>query len=251
MNRTGYHWELYTYLTNIFRKKKEPLKKFVIFTVGRSGSSLLVSLLNSNPKIHCYGELLGKKLISPTRYYQQVALINHGEIFGFKLNTFHFRIQHIGDPVRFVDNLHDEGFEIISLRRENILRQIFSHIYAVKRGKFFHTKREGQQKHSPIHVDLELLRREIILFEGYQELEEKILSTVPHLSLSYERDLVDRVNQQATINRLTSLLGTKPGIARTDFVITTPKDLSRIILNYDEIHQYLMTTQYAELVTKT
>lgn len=248
MNRTGYHWEIYTYITNVFRTVNEPKTKFVIFTIGRSGSSLLVSLLKSNPQIYCVGELLGKKLLSPERYIHQVARISKGNVFGFKLNTYHFRVQNIRDPIAFVGSLDKSGYKIISLKRDNLLRQVISHIYAMRRGKFHHTVNEGQQKQTQITIDLDELQKELDLFEGYQDLENKILSRFSHFALSYEQDLFEESRQQETVNRVSTFLDTFPAPASTNLVKTTPKELSSIIRNFSEVQIYLQNTQYAECI---
>jgi hypothetical protein len=248
MNRTGYHWELFTYLTNVFIPANLPKTKFIIFTIGRSGSSLLVSLLKSNPEIHCVGELLGKKLLFPERYIHQVAKRFKKGVFGFKLNTYHFRVQNIQDPVAFVGKLSESGYKIISLQRDNFLRQVISHMYAVYRGKYHQKASEGQQKQPQITIELDVLKKELRLFEGYQALEKQILGQFPHFALSYEKDLAEEARQQETVNRVAAFLDTPPAPVSTDLVKTTPKELSRIIHNYEEVRQYLQNTPYAEFL---
>jgi len=249
MNRTGYHWEIYTYLTAAFIPKKEPRTKFIIFTIGRSGSSLLVSLLKSNPTIYCVGELLGKKIIFPEIYIRQVAQRSSKEVFGFKLNTYHFRVQNIRDPVSFVGKLHQRGYKIISLKRENLLRQVISHMYAIERGKYHHKLSEGQQVLTQITIEINDLQKELDLFESFQRVENQILDNFPHFALSYEQDLAEETKQQETVNQVATFLDTHPAPVSTDFVKTTPKELSRIIHNYEEIRQYLVNTPYAEYLS--
>ena len=63
----GYPFELKTRINNYFIKKGAPENKVVIFSSGRSGSTLLVELLNSFPSVHCDPELLKRKLVSPLK----------------------------------------------------------------------------------------------------------------------------------------------------------------------------------------
>lgn len=78
------------------------MRDFVVFGMGRSGSTLLASLLNAHPSIHCDGEILSpvywhrrrRPLRLPMlryplfyiRYRQLVAQYRHGaSVYGFKL----------------------------------------------------------------------------------------------------------------------------------------------------------------------
>ena len=134
----GYVREVLTYLGYPFLPKSEPEKKFVIFTVGRSGSTLLVNLLHSHEQIHCDDELYKRKLFSPIRYLRCKTLLSSKKIYGFKLNTYHFRDQKIVNPKVFINEVFEEGYQIISLRRRNIVRQAISHMYALHRDIFHH-----------------------------------------------------------------------------------------------------------------
>lgn len=88
-NYTSYIREGFTYFTY------KPTKKFVIFTVGRSGSRLLVSLLQSHTHIHCDDELFQRKLISPLNYLRLKERLSRKDVYGFELNTYHFGVRKI------------------------------------------------------------------------------------------------------------------------------------------------------------
>ena len=116
-NYMGYVREGLTYSTYPFRSKSDPTTKFVIFTVGRSGSGLLVNLLQSHAHVHCDDELFQRKLVSPFLYLKSKARLARKDVYGFKLNTYHFRIQKIEYPVEFVGKIQRAGYKIISLKR--------------------------------------------------------------------------------------------------------------------------------------
>ena len=68
---------------------RQPQKKFVLFFRPRSGSNLLVSLLNAHPDIHCDGEIFvrGKqKPIWPSLFLKGQSSKYYRGIYGFKLN---------------------------------------------------------------------------------------------------------------------------------------------------------------------
>ena len=66
-NFVGYAEEAILSFHFLLTSSRKPPTKFVIFGRGRSGSTLLVSLLNSNPDIHCDGEILSRKKLFPEK----------------------------------------------------------------------------------------------------------------------------------------------------------------------------------------
>lgn len=245
---TGYVREGFTYATYFFRSRRKPQIKFLIFTVGRTGSSLLVNLLDSHPGIYCRDEMLGKKILLPKQYLMCNENLSKQDVYGFKLNTFHFRIQKIHNPVEFVIDLHQEGYKIIHLKRRNIVRQAISHLYAKHREKFHHKENQGEQIHQIIKLDIEELKDELQLLEGYLFVENQIIESVKYLRIYYEDDLLDKNNHQETVDRIYEYLGIKSVCVRTDYVKTTPEDLSRFIVNFDEVMEYLAGTRYAKYI---
>lgn len=244
-NYTGYVREGLILAASPFLRKK-PSEKFIIFTIGRSGSSLLVSLLHSHTRIHCAGELLAKPLISPNAYIKRYEGLAQKDIYGFKLNTYHFRVQKIQDPVGFVKGLHEDGYKIISLKRNNLIRQVISHMYAVHRNVFHEQTTKGQQKQSLMHVEMAFLQDELEKFTKFQELEARILQHVPSLPISYEDDLSISENHQRTVDKITDFLGIEASVVHTNLVKTTPREWSSFIENADEVRTFLLKTGYGE-----
>jgi LPS sulfotransferase NodH len=242
---TGYVREAFTYFTYPFRPKRNPTTKFLIFTYGRSGSNLLVSLLRSHPQIHCNGELLLKRVFFPERYLKCNERLSSRDVYGFKLLSSHFRIQRIADPQGFFDRLRADGYHVISLRRQNVLRQAISHIYAEYRGKFHHFQNSGEQKFVTMHLDLDDLKRELDMADELLKLEDKLLTGVPYLRLSYEDNLAEQRSQQSAVDLVCSYLGIPTWDVSTDLVKTTPQDLTTIIENYAELEAFVAGTKYA------
>lgn len=244
-NYTGYVREGLVFAASRLRRRA-PSNKFVIFTIGRSGSGLLVSLLHSHAHIHCADELLAKPLFSPKGYIKNYETLAKKTIYGFKLNTYHFRVQKIQDPVGFVTDLHEDGYKIISLKRHNLINQVISHMYAVHRNIYHHQTTKGQQLQASMRVDLEFLKMELDKFTKFQEIEANILSQVPFLPISYEEDLSIAENHQLTVNKITDFLGIEASVVHTNFAKTTPKEWSRFIENEGEVKAYLLQAGYGE-----
>jgi len=247
---TGYLRELFTYSTYPFRPKNAPKTKFIIFSIGRTGGNLLASLLNSHREINCRDELLLKPVFSPEEYLKMNASLSVEDVYGFKLNTFHFRVQKINDPVAFVMNLVDQRYQIIHLQRRNFLRMAISHLYAIHRKKFHHKSNQGQQSLIKMSVGIDELQDELDLLEGYRIIEDSIIENVSSLSLYYEEDLLNENCHQKTVDRITNFLEIPPDKVKTDYIKTTPSDLSSFIENYDEIKEYLSYTKYSKYVVE-
>jgi len=245
---TGYIREGITYSTYPFKKKNKPSKKFVIFTVGRSGSNLLVNLLDLHPDIHCNNELLSKRVVFPSLYLNLCENLSSRDVYGFKLLTYHFDIQKTTDYLNFIDELILAGYLIISLKRHNILRQAVSHIYALHRQKFHHKSKQGEQIHSVISVDIDNLKEELELFTDHREREEIVLEKYPYFQLFYEDDLFDTQCHQRTIDRISDYLGIPTAKVESDYLRTTPDHLSRFIENFNEVRDYISQTEFKEFL---
>jgi LPS sulfotransferase NodH len=133
-------------------------KRFVIITKQRSGSNMLVSMLESHPEIKCYGELMR---ITPNwmrergyrgalevldmvsnRYRDDKYRFNHAKQFieevyslmpGYKKYGFKM---HIGQNHRLLEELiMNASYQILILRRNNILAQYSSEKIAAITGQ--------------------------------------------------------------------------------------------------------------------
>jgi LPS sulfotransferase NodH len=242
----GYVKEIITYLTFPILPKRNPLKKFVIFGYGRTGSSLLVSLLNSHEEIHCDSELFLYRLFSPERYLVCKEKLHKKDVYGFKLVTYQFKTQNIDQPIEFMLNLNESGYSIVNLRRRNILRQAISVIYAVHRKKFHHTKNQGFQATKIINLDMQTLFGELKFIEELIALEEQILCKIPFLRIYYEDHLSNEYRHQSTVDLIADYLGVPSFPVRTDLVKTTPYDFSSFIENHDEFSAVINQSKYRE-----
>ena len=92
----------------------------MIVSIGRSGSELLVSLLDSHPKIRCESEILFMRRVFPTGFLLQrsvTARLTGAHAYGFKLLTHHAGLQDHADPAGYLRRLHARGFRFIVLER--------------------------------------------------------------------------------------------------------------------------------------
>lgn len=243
----GYLSEAFLNINYIFREKREPSIKFIIFSYQRTGSTLLVDLLNSHPRIECVGELLLNRMFFPSRFLKLRAKLSKEDVFGFKMLTPHFDYQGIADPERFTRNLFDSGYKIIKLKRKNVLRTAISLIYAINSGKF-HFQQSSIKRGAPkIFIEPQDLIDKIKWIEHNISVQEQVLTDIPYLEVVYEDDLIDASNHKDTINRIADFLGVQHGPIHTKLVKYTD-DLSQIITNADEVKAFIHKTGYSNFL---
>lgn len=241
------------YRTSLFFFKKPtiPEKRFVIYSLGRSGSTLLVSLLNSHDHIHCDGEILNNFVLFPMKHVETCASMSKAEVYGFKLLTYQLEdVQRFLHPRRFILELGENGYKIIYLTRANLLRQALSNIYA--RQVQFHSRvSDGRPKEKFMRVEVADVLNWIKGIESRCKFEREILEGVPHLSLVYEDDLQDNESHQRTIERVCDFIGTSPAIVSTSLQKVTPRALSDWVINFEELSEAIGNTPYAKFLSDT
>lgn len=214
--------------------------KVMIFAQGRSGSTLLESLLDSSGKFKSNGELLstsnaayGKRLWSPRKYLEGRAKLSGNQLFIGHVKIYHLshhKHQEI-DPKAFMESL-DDSWKIIYLYRENVVRQALSNILA-EQGNGYDTVTQKQYR-DKIVVDREVFISNAQGRLDYQELEKQVLAEVPHLTVRYESDLLPAERQQATVNRIMDYLKLDHFQANTRYQKVNKKSNEELIENYSE-----------------
>ena len=251
----------------IFHKTKTPLrglldlgpkprlpktpKRFTIFGQGRTGSTLLVELLHSNPNICSDGEILNHWINFPHNTVKRQLLSCNRPVYGFKLLSYHLDVvlcyEH---PERMLDWLASEGFKMVYLKRENILLHALSQINARERG--FH-QREGHKGATGKKPGIEVKKKDLFWWiermESRDEYEKRVLVGRDYLPLIYERDLERSEQWFKTIDSICEFLEIDTFAPSSSLRKVTPSSLNELVLNYDELRQWLKGTQYHELLT--
>ncbi|MDP5171644.1 MAG: hypothetical protein NWR72_15465 [Bacteroidia bacterium] len=250
-NRMGYVFEMGTYLKYLVRPKQTPSTKFIIFGTGRSGSTLLVSLIDSNTHIFCDNEIYHRKVMFPRAYREALARIANKEVYGFKLLMYHISLklgiknENFGD---YLQSLVDDGYKIIHLRRHNIVRQALSNVYARHRGQFHSNSTVGKKTDKKMVVNLSELERWIRDIEEQAHWEVELLESIPHLSLGYEVDLEDQRAHGRTLKRVSQFLGVNVEPPDTELKKVTPKSLESFVENHEEVMAFLRLHGWAHYI---
>jgi hypothetical protein len=230
-----------------------PEKKFFIFGEGRGGSSLLVNLLNSHPDIYCDGEIFNAvsntKIRFPRLYLKsrkRITRLIRKPVYGFKVKYTQLVI-HQGYKKDFIENLHNSGWKIIYLKRNNYLKATISTILAEKR-KYYQKKGNKVINLEKVSIDVEELYKKTKGRERAAELEKEWLIGCDYCYVNYENDLLNSNMHQDTLDRIFQFLEIPSAQVYTNYRKVSAGDLSRDIKNFDEVKEYFSSSEYAHFL---
>lgn len=213
-------------------------RRFVIFGLGRTGSTLLASLLDSHPGINCQGELLSMRRPFPFAHveHQRLRSRQDAELFGFHLKPWH--ITHVleKEPAEFMRRLEGTGYRVVHLRRENIFLQALSQaklfMYKIVQAKVV----ADVPKHG-MFIDTELLATLLENVIRNRQLEDECLDFLaePTITITYESDLLDSSSHQGTCERIFDFLGIGHAEVTSPLQIMSPPEWRLGVENPQEI----------------
>lgn len=225
---------------------EKPHTKYVIFGRGRSGSTLLSSLLNQSTEIYCADEILHHYFKYPFVKLHYHSTISPKPIFGFKLLTYQLTDVHkINDLPSFFDKLIlHKKYQLIYLERKNILEQAISNINAFQSGKFHYSV--GEKAKSSITLDVDKVMMWLDILSGRRDLEQRLISKYPFLHLTYEDSLADSNVHQQTADQVLDFLGAskfeiKPSTLKK---ILEKKPLQELVDNYDDLYKKIKNSRH-------
>lgn len=229
-------------------KPKLPKNRFIIFGEGRCGSTALVSRLGSLEGVHCDNEVFAYKVPFPYAHILERCSRTDDDIYGCKVLAFHIRDkQPIKDRDGFIKKLHEDGFKIIHLRRENLIHHAMSNIRANQFG-YHQQVAKKRKKTGKVVVDIEELLAWMKRTEGLYAYEDVLLKDVPHISLTYENNIASEERQQNTMVDVCEFMGIPYSSGKCAYMKISPRSLADSIENYEEIAKALKDTPYAKFL---
>lgn len=222
--------------------------RFVLFGRGRSGTTALVSMLDDVPAVRCEGEVLHNYVLFPYRHVRGRAARCASETYGCKILSYQIKdIQRPpGQHEDFLRTLHHEhSFQILYLRRTNLLRHALSNIRA-RRDTFHRKKSDPDDAPRALHVDPDHVMEWMQSSEALHEYEHALLDDVPHLSLTYEEHIRHADDHQSTVDLVCDFLGIESGPVESSYRKVAPSALRDRVANYEELAQRLDGTPYAK-----
>lgn len=175
-------------LCNLKMPESRDWPDFVILTPGRSGSELLVSLLDSHRQVRCAGEILGSSPLAPHDPERELAFVKRATrdsrtetdkpVFGFKLPLWC-----IPKPSRLLANLVERGTRCIVLTRTNKLDMVLSIELARVNHLWGSTDRYDRQS---IDLDPEGVVAQLQALEDADARMQDLTSGYPRVFATYE-----------------------------------------------------------------
>ena len=237
---------------NIAGRHRLPEHRFVIFAQGRSGSTLMTSLLDSHPEIRCHDELLQRPRLAPLRYIDQVARTASASHHGFHLKIYQLKWNQRGqDPHAFMDALESRGMRIIYLWRENVLDTNFSNYFARATGVWHYRSNDSNRPDLKIRIDPDELHRSLDKSTQFLKEERDVLSGRSFCEVNYERDLLSSEHRDVAMQRIQEFLGVTQHVLKSPLKKSVKRPIADLIENYDEIVRALEDTPYALMLPQT
>lgn len=235
---------------------------FVILCLGRVGSELLVSLLDSHPDVCCYGEVftppyephewsdprlpdgvrafVDSEQDDPRLYIAELASACDAAAFGFKLPLSSIKAH--PDAVTLLD---DADLRVIRLTRENLLAQHVSGILAFKTGLW----KQGGGKESyggAVHrVDPARCKRALVSLEAREKEMDRLAEGHPTIRLTYEELVVG-----SGIDEAQRLVGVEPRALSSPHRKVRTRPLRETIENWDELSAELRGTRFERFLVE-
>jgi LPS sulfotransferase NodH len=245
--------------------------RFVILGTQRTGTILLMGLLDSHPEIACIGELFQHRAdyvqhsvpryrlyvtSSPKNrildlvarrslawsYLDSVFVTFDTPVVGFKLM--------IDQAIRFpsvVDYLKTHDFKIIGIVRQNLLKTHISRLRALETGVYLSTDQADRVR---LQVPIDSLVEELVALERENEVIQRTLTRLglDYRSVTYES--ISGLSRDSELQRLLSFLDVDPNVhLEPQSTKITPDDLSQAIANYEEVTSILKGTAYQQFLS--
>jgi LPS sulfotransferase NodH len=235
------------YLRSVLARPSDPGTRVLIFGQGRSGTTVLESLIcstglfvpNDEPLIG-----LGRGALWPTAYV--VGLSRDPARQGVRGNYIcHVKPDHLdryrvksgcapADMGAFVHSLVRDRWQVVHVQRADVVRQVISEIVGRGRGQWH--KHDDRPENLTVHVDREEFFERIRYNKAMRTREREVLRGVPHFSVIYERDLLDPAAHEQVVDAFLGHVGlARSGAVATELRKINTRPLSAIVENYEEL----------------
>ncbi|MDB9708438.1 hypothetical protein OAB13_00915 [Salibacteraceae bacterium] len=223
----------------------EAEQKFIIFGQGRTGSTLLVNLINGAESVFCDGEIFGTEYpfdIWHKRLYMKLrSKAFKQKIYGCRIKIYELYM-HQGmstdESIAFINTLAKDGWRIIHLTRTNKFRQCLSSLVAEERNVYHFTDKSVTNK-KKVTVKAEEIPDRLKLLHSFDQQEHDALKDISFLSVNYEKDLENKNHHQATLDRICTFLDIPKAKSVVNLKRTSSSKIEDYIENHDEVKSVL------------
>jgi LPS sulfotransferase NodH len=218
-------------------------RKFVVVTRARTGSNLLISLLNSHPQVDARGEMFremkGQSVESRLdRVFRRRP--RRIEAVGFKIFYYHPLDDHhsqVWDRLCSMDDLY-----VLHLKRRNVLRTITSRKLAGSTDIWLDKGRGGSTKEKPaVRFSAKDLEEAFEQNEAWEAACDERFRNHEMMQIYYE----DLVNGRDVLERTANFLGVRPYAMSSALRQQNPEQLAALISNFDELRLHFQASRWA------
>jgi LPS sulfotransferase NodH len=235
--------ELASYRDNFLKPFPSGQVRLLIFGQGRTGSTLLESLLASTGYFQRSGELLSVskgEILFPNAYIKGMSKRKFNENFLFHLKIYQLtrdRRRPV-DPTRFLTSVDKDGWKVLYLRRCNTVRHQLSNAVREHRGHP-HKFDEVDERHR-ILIDCESFVEKVYERLRFEQAERVALRDIDFCEVVYEDDLENASMHQASVDRILDFVSLERRPVTTKHSKVNTQDMKDLIINYDEFVQCLV-----------
>ena len=239
--------------------------RYILICPARTGSSALVSYLQSHPNICSHPEVFGVHTVEfygvmgrlkppiidwltelrrrdPIRFLNEfVFYAGKRKAVGFKFKFEELSLSQFEEATDYLRRNTD--IKIIFLTRKNLLKRYVSQYLAVHVNKKYNFhKGEALPPTERIRLEASECASDFVFTSRRQATYRAFFSEHPLLEVTYE-DLVDAHDE--TLTRIQDFLGVEPLALETKLVKIQQQPLSAVIENFEELRAYFVDTDYA------
>lgn len=236
-------------------------RNIIVVSGPRSGSTLLVNLLNTHSHYNFEGELFNptyfkspiKRLLKPLimrfpeKYVAFRALLLPGSFrkgIGFKVFNYQ-----VNDLRQFVRRFHRKGYQVILLERKNILKKAFSQYIATEKNIWV-VRSEEQQIKSVFTIDPLDLTRIIDSIRLDIHTQHWAVKGLNPIYIEYENELISPEKQAAFSLRICNELNINQEVLSTGTIVSDKRNDADRISNFYELIEYLKANGYENEVNE-
>jgi LPS sulfotransferase NodH len=220
--------------------------RFVILFEGRTGSTHLTQWIDSLHDVRCLPESLEKLSSQGQLWWIRRLFIEAStslQAIGFKT-----KLRDVKDTEEFRRIIHEFGCRVLYMTRRNVIKAVLSTMNAERR--FAATGEWNQLPGMPILGPLEVSPQQMDDYLRFRlENEARLAQFIeslesPIMKLDYEELLRD---EDAVLQSVCEFLGITSREGSSHILKQTDDDLTKALLNYDELRAYYRATPYEEM----
>lgn len=220
---------------------------FLIYSRPRSGTTLLVNVLNQAPHVRCDNELLHDLILRPVGFLRDLPKRAGPDIkaYGVKLLSYQLmEVQRVTRPIAFFDQLTRMNYKVIHLTRRT-WDQTLSLVKAQHSGVYFGETHGAEGFSINPETFLLSLRWNMRMLDY----ENEVMRHVDHIAIDYERDLKTPAARHTSVGELCRELGLEVQSSyETTLKPTGGKFGAQKIANMDEIVDRVRSEGLAHLL---